>query len=451
MRKTTVVLKEDTSDFAYSVMPNDGACGDEGIGPTNDRIDPAPQRVMYASLSVESLSSIDNGLNTETVVETSIATSGEEGDRIGVQKDGEFAVQRRAPKKEDNKELLEKLKQRAIEGQEDVFSDLRFLKESVSEFEKLAPIMRALLYKPGSAADARDRTAAFRGLIQASLVYSQKYVSMCARSLKITAQEKRMEMQRVIPWMSEMIANAWVLSGPDDLSIPSLDDVLKSAYGSRRDVDRIVSALGYQGVDLEQSSEDLNKFLLKGSIQQAMAPLAAEIAYMNDSKDPKDSADLLEVFKNYLVKDISVFLTNMTSEHLKIGEAAKIEAVKSRIKQISTILLSDLRANFELTGKMPKKEELIKERLPVVRGIVYQLDAMVDSAMSGIRLSVIAKEDLKAEEKAEVVQLKTSEQEARSVEKLKTPDNPASTLDNRVDDSGLGVPAKVSNKGGPTL
>ena len=447
MRKTTVVLKEDDSEVTFSssgAMPM--------VAPeVNVQHTVAPIKSGPTQDVGDLPSSKAEGMGEKIRSSSSGADDVQAPGHDAQSQDGDFSVKRRATKSEDNKELLDKLKQRAIEGQEDVFSDLRFLKESVSELEKLAPIMRALLYKPGPSAEAKDRTAAFRGLIQASLVYSQKYAAMCARSLKITAQEKRMEMQRVIPWMSEMIANAWVLSGPDDMSIPSLDDVLKATYSSRRDVDRIMSALSYQAEAVEESSEDLNRFWLKGSIQQAMAPLAAEIAYMNDSKDPKDSADLLEVFKNYLVKDISVFLTNLATDHLKIGESAKVDAVKSRIKQISTILLSDLRANFELTGKMPKKEEVVKERLPIVRGIVYQLDAMVDSAMAGVRLSVVTKEDLKAEEKAEVVKLKAARQGGMPSEKEETIEAQTSNINNETRETvEVSVP-KAASKGGPTL
>lgn len=447
MRKTTVVLREDDSEATFSSSGT--------IPMVAPEVNVQPTVAPTKSGSTQDVGDLPSSKAEGTREKIRSSNSGiDDVQALGhdtQSQDGDFSVKRRATKNEDNKELLDKLKQRAIEGQEDVFSDLRFLKESVSELEKLAPIMRALLYKPGPGAEAKDRTAAFRGLIQASLVYSQKYAAMCARSLKITAQEKRMEMQRVIPWMSEMIANAWVLSGPDDMSIPSLDDVLKAAYSSRRDVDRIMSALSYQAEVVEESSEDLNRFLLKGSIQQAMAPLAAEIAYMNDSKDPKDSADLLEVFKNYLVKDISVFLTNLATDHLKIGETAKVDAVKSRIKQISTILLSDLRANFELTGKMPKKEEVVKERLPIVRGIVYQLDAMVDSAMAGVRLSVVTKEDLKAEEKAEVVKLKAARQGGLPSEKDETLEAQTSNINKQAREvEEVSVP-KATSKGGPTL
>ncbi len=304
-----------------------------------------------------------------------------------------LTVRERKAKSENRGALLNEIVKRSTGDAADPYADLKYLSSVLEETKKLTPLVRAIIYKPGVDATIDQKNEAMKTLLLATLEGAQKFVSISARTLKLTDDEKRYEMQKSITWVAELTANAWVLAGPEDMSPPSFDQILRTIRASRKDIDKLIDKCQVPE-GFVQSSEDSSKLQTRTSVSKAIYPIANQLLYMAESDDPKLYGDVLETYKNYLVKDCVRFLDGISPDQMKISEQARAKAMEERIQQISTLIVSDLKAFFEKEGRMPNLEEIKKERIPVVRGMAYQVDSMVDAAMAGINLSKLKPEDI---------------------------------------------------------
>lgn len=288
-----------------------------------------------------------------------------------------------------------------IENQkEDPFADLKYLNEMMAETAVFSPLMRAIIYKPGEGASTTEKETAFRYLLKTAIETSVKLISLTTRGLKITEEEKRSAVKKALPWVGELVANNWVVLPEGENSL-DLDSILRSIRSTRPEVDKLLKKARVPE-DMKIDSADMASVQIRTAISQALYPVVNMLALYEESQDPKQIGDLIESYKDYLVKDSIKFLDSVSSDQMKIGESTKIDALASRLKQVSTLLTSDLQSYKALAGRNPTKEELIKNRLPRVRGLVYQIDTFVQSAIGGIRISRATDLDVKPSDVADL-------------------------------------------------
>ena len=253
--------------------------------------------------------------------------------------------------------------------------------------------MRAVIYKPGENASTSEKESAFRYLLKTSIETAVKLISLTTRGLKVTEEEKRAAVKSALPWVGELVANNWVVLPEGETKI-DLDSVLRGIRSTRPEVDRLLKKARVPE-DLKIDSADMAAVQIRTAISQALYPVVNMLALYEESPDPKQIGDLIESYKDYLVKDSVKFLDSLSSDQMKIGESTKLDALASRLKQVSTLLTSDLQSYKALAGRNPTREELVKNRLPRVRGLVYQIDTFVQSAIGGIRISRATDLDVK--------------------------------------------------------
>lgn len=298
-----------------------------------------------------------------------------------------------ANRRASNSSTVNSLKKIIENQKEDPLADLKYLNEMMAETAVFSPLMRAVIYKPGENASTSEKESAFRYLLKTSIETAVKLISLTTRGLKVTEEEKRAAVKSALPWVGELVANNWVVLPEGETKI-DLDSVLRGIRSTRPEVDRLLKKARVPE-DLKIDSADMAAVQIRTAISQALYPVVNMLALYEESPDPKQIGDLIESYKDYLVKDSVKFLDSLSSDQMKIGESTKLDALASRLKQVSTLLTSDLQSYKALAGRNPTREELVKNRLPRVRGLVYQIDTFVQSAIGGIRISRATDLDVK--------------------------------------------------------
>lgn len=271
--------------------------------------------------------------------------------------------------------------------------DSQFLIDSLRGIQLIGPFLRGQMFSVSrsegsdSSSFDFDLTEAITSL--ASL--SKKLTTQNARTLGVSKASKRAAVSRSAAALVDLVALRLTTRVDSD----SLDNLLPLVKLKRAATESLYEKLKNEpGDELIISEPGLLETKLESSYAGGLFPIAAAIASMSRDEEPKYVSDILEMYKNYFVSDALRTIKSISTDELKVSSHAQIEYVGRRVFAISKLLVSDLYSQYVAAGKLPPREEISEERIPVVRGNIFQADSFLISVDRDLTASRPNNDDL---------------------------------------------------------